>query len=161
MTTIAMSAAEIMEREQQLRQLELQCQEERRQLRELQKACRAEAREIVRQRYERYDEIWYGRIRLTEEVYAHFGKEGVADLQAKMPNLLTKNGNCSTIDLVAEEYGFADVSELVEYLQAYEPRKPLENSIFENLLEEKYAAMLQHGAKPAEEPRCDYDEVPF
>lgn len=160
MTTITMSAAEIMEREQQLRRLEMECQEERRRLRELQKACRAEAKEIVRQRYERYDEIWYGRIRLTEEVYAHFGKEGVADLQAKMPNLLTKNGNCSTIDLVAEEYGFEDVSELVEYLQAYEPRKPLENSIFEKLLEEKYAAMQQTSSLSMEPP-YDYDEVPF
>ena len=46
-----MTAAEILEREHYLRQLELQCQEERRQLRELQKACRAEAKEIVRQSY--------------------------------------------------------------------------------------------------------------
>lgn len=157
---ITMSATEILEREQYLRQLELQCQEERRKLRELQKSCRIEAKEIVRQRYERYDEIWYGRIRLTEEVYAHFGKDGVADLQAKMPNLLTKNGNCSTIDLVAEEYGFADVSELVEYLQAYEPRKPLENRIFEKLLEEKYAAMQQSSSMNIDAD-SDYDEVPF
>lgn len=148
-----LSATQIREREQHLRRLELQCQEERRQLRELQKSCRAEAKEIVRQSYELYDEIWYGRIRLTQEVYAHFGKEGIADLQAKMPNLLTKNGNCSPIDLVAKEYGFADVGELVEFLRAYEPRKPLENRIFEGLLEERYAAMF-----PDTSP-CD--DVPF
>lgn len=166
---IPLSAAEIMDREQRLRKIELQCQEERRQLRELHKACRAEAKEIVRQRYERYDEIWYGRILLTEEVYAHFGKEGVADLQAKMPNLLVKNGNCGTIDLVAEYYGFEDVAELVAYLQAYEPRKPLENTIFEHLLEEKYAALMSGraaSAEPAESAPCaapvgGYDEVPF
>lgn len=148
-----MTAAEILEREHYLRQLELQCQEERRQLRELQKACRAEAKEIVRQSYELYDEIWYGRIRLTEEVYAHFGKEGVADLQAKMPNLLTKSEFCSPIDIVARQYGFEDVGALVDYLQAYEPRKPLENRIFEGLLEERYAAMF-----PDTSP-CD--DVPF
>lgn len=154
-----MTAAEILKREHYLRQLELQCQEERRQLRELQKACRAEAKEIVRQSYELYDEIWYGRIRLTEEVYAHFGKEGVADLQAKMPNLLTKNEFCSPIDIVAQEYGFEDVGALVDYLQAYEPRKPLENRIFEGLLEERYAAMFPKASLA--EGNFDGDEVPF
>ncbi|MBQ3060462.1 MAG: iron receptor [Desulfovibrio sp.] len=122
-----------------------------RELRRIEKECREEAREIIRQEYAIYDEIWYGRIRLTPAVEEH-GKEVVKDLIRIMPNLLVRNEFACPLDLVADRYGFETTSALIDYLLAYTPRGPKEERLFEKLLTERLAAYVAAD---------NVDDVPF
>jgi hypothetical protein len=122
--------------------------------RAIEKQCREEAREMMLLQYERYDAIWWNRIRITPALYDH-GRETVREINRIMPNLLTHNPICSPVDLVAEQFGFADTSDLVEYLLAYTPRGPVEDRFYAQLFEYR----LREGAPDA--PPHELDDVPF
>ncbi len=120
-------------------------------LRAIKKECRKLAHELMLERYKLYDEIWWGRIRISEELRAH-GKEIIREINLKMPNLLTHDSIVSPLDIVSERYGFETPSDLIDYLLAYSPRKEVENTLYEQLLD-------QYLAVPVEE---DWpDDVPF
>ena len=119
-------------------------------LRKIERECRATARDVVQQQYAVYDEIWYGRIRLSPAVEEH-GREVVTELIRIMPNLLVRSGTACPIDLVAERYGFETTSDLIDYLLAYTPRGPKVSQLCDQLREERLAAL-----RPVQ-----VDEVPF
>jgi len=118
--------------------------------RKIEKQCRQEAREMVQIAYERYDAIWWNRIRITQALYDH-GRETVRDINLIMPNLLTHAPYCSPIDIVADRFGFESDSDLVEYLLAYKNRGPVQSRFYEELLEERLGGWTADGA----------DDVPF
>lgn len=122
-------------------------------LRAIRRECREQAHEMMLHQYELYDAIWWHRIRISPELYAH-GKEVVQDINTLMPNLLTHKPTICTVDLVAERFGFDSPSDLVDFLLAYTPRGPVEERFFEQLLAEKLALPI------SPEP-IEVDEVPF
>ncbi len=107
-------------------------------LRAIKKECRELAHELMLLKYSRYDEIWWTRIRITQELYAH-GKDIVCEINRKMPNLLTHDRHCSPLDIITEEFGFETPSDLVDYLLAYRPRGELKQRLYEQILEERLA----------------------
>lgn len=122
-------------------------------LRAIKRECRAQAHEMMLEQYERYDAIWWHRIRISPELYAH-GKDVVQDINQRMPNLLTHKPTVCTLDLVAERFGFDCPSDLVDFLLAYTPRGPVEEKFYEQLLAERLT--------PADTTaHYEVDEVPF
>jgi len=128
----------------------------KKELRAIKKNCRQRAHKLMLLQYERYDAIWWNRIRITPSLYGDHGRETVRDINMLMPNLLTHNPCCSAVDDVSEEFGFDTTSDLVEYLLAYKPRGPVEKMFYENLL----ADTLDRLADAEEQSRM-VDEVPF
>lgn len=124
-------------------------------LRAIKKECREMAREMTREQYRLYDEIWTDRIRIDSAMLDH-GKETIRDINMLMPNLLTYNPNISPLDIVSERYGFETTSALVEYLLAYTPRGPMEERLYEQMLESR----LQDYADVQPEP-VSVDDMPF
>lgn len=128
------------------------------------KSCREMAMEITRQIYEKYDEIWAGGIKITDELRKH-GSDIINEINRKMPNMLTHRWSAPAIDQVAIErrYGFeGDVQALVDWLLEYSPR----TAFLENLCDKM--ARQQMGLDQAENQasyETDFseitDEVPF
>jgi len=124
-------------------------------LRAIKKECRVAARELTREQYKLYDDIWWDRIKIDSAMFDH-GKETIREINLRMPNLLTYDPHVSPIDEVAERYGFESTSDLVEYLLAYKPRGPMEESFYEQLL----YAELQSYYKMPQDSTC-VDDIPF
>ena len=124
-------------------------------IRAIKKACREMAHEMMLLEYQKYDDIWWNRIRITPELIRQGGKEIVQEINLKMPNLLSRSPLVDTVDLVAEKYGFESISDLLDY--------PVEERYYEQFL----AEALEGGAAAAasqEEPvppMIEVDEVPF
>lgn len=123
---------------------------EQKRQKQMEKECRQFARELVREQYQLYDAIWYGRMRITPQLFEH-GADIVKTINTIMPNLLTYNEHVNPLDLVAEQFGFETPSGLVEYLLAYKPRRPLEEHYFEHFLAEYQAAEEKQCDNPFEE----------
>ena len=132
-------------------------------MRAIKKACREAAHEMMRLHYQKYDDIWWNRIRITPELIRQGGREIVQEINLKMPNLLSRSPLVDTVDLVAEKFGFESISDLLDYLLAYRPRGPVEDRYYEQFLVDA----LEGGAAataPQEEPApsmIEVDEVPF
>lgn len=124
--------------------------------------CRSMAKEMTEQAYEKYDEVWAGKIRITPELHKH-GKEVISELNRKMPNMLTHNPMCSALDQVAMEYKFDSSQELVDWLLDYKPR----TSYLENICDTLVRQELGLPEEEYEMPMNDFanygevDEVPF
>lgn len=114
-------------------------------VREITRECREAASEMTKEDYRLYDAIWWDRIHIDSALLDH-GKDTVRTINRLMPNLLTHDARISPVDVVAERYGFASTSALVEYLLAYTPRGPVQERYFERLfaarLEEAQAASV-------------------
>lgn len=130
---------------------------ETRELAALLRECKAMARDCTQQAYEKYDEIWAGKIRITPELQKH-GKEVIAEINGKMPNLLTHDPGRSALDQVAMLYDFETSQDLVDYLLAYEPRGASQEAICDQLVRE---ALGLHDLPPAQEFAGGVDQVPF
>ena len=115
------------------------------------RSCREMARDIRDRTYEKYDEIWSGKIRITPELQKH-GSDVICEINRKMPNMLTHNPNCSPIDHVAMEYDFDCVQELVDWLLAYEPRTGFLENTCEGLARQELGLA---------DEQSETDEVPF
>lgn len=115
------------------------------------KHCQEQAKDIVSQAYAKYDEIWYGRIRITPALQKH-GADVISEINRKMPNLLTHNPLCSAIDQVAMEQHFETDQDLVDYLLDYKPRFAWQDSICEDLAREALGLV---------DEEIEIDEVPF
>lgn len=120
------------------------------------KDCREMAREICGQTYEKYDEIWAGKIRITPELEKH-GKEVIAEINRKMPNLLTRDVCRSALDQVAMEHRFDSSQELVDWLLDYRPRASYLESICDDLARRE----LGLSGEDCFESSVEVDEVPF
>lgn len=125
-----------------------------RQLRAIERECRAQAKEMVKEAYQKYDEVWSARIRIDAQLLRH-GKEVVNDINRKMPNFLVHDQHYCSVDEVADMYGFESENELIGWLQAYTPRGELESRLYEKLLDEAL------GTKEETPEVYDYDIVPF
>lgn len=121
-------------------------------LRAVKKACRELADDLVREQYSLYDAIWTDRIRIDSALLDH-GRDSIAELNLRMPNLLVHHATASPLDETAANYGFADSSALMDFLLAYQPRGPVRERLYSQLLAEHLAdAEPQPAALP---------EVPF
>lgn len=120
------------------------------------KSCRERADELVAVAYAKYDEVWYGKIRITPELLKH-GSEVVSELIEKMPNLLTHDSRYLAIDQVAMIYDFETSQELVDWLLEYKPRGGLKLQYCEELARQELGLPA-----PAAEMESDLaDCVPF
>lgn len=132
-------------------------------IRAIKRACREAAHDMVRLHYQKYDDIWWNRIRITPELIRQGGRDIVQEINLKMPNLLSRSPLVDTVDLVAEKFGFESISALLDYLLDYTPRGPVEERYYEQFL----AEALEGGAAAAasqEEPvppMIEVDDVPF
>lgn len=132
-------------------------------IRAIKRACREAAHDMVRLHYQKYDDIWWNRIRITPELIRQGGRDIVQEINLKMPNLLSRSPLVDTVDLVAEKFGFESISALLDYLLDYKPRGPVEERYYEQFL----AEALEGGAAAAasqEEPvppMIEVDDVPF
>ena len=104
----------------------------------IQKECRKLAKDMTKEYYREYDAIWTEGIRITEEL-TRLGKEVVAEINRKMPNMLTHADNRPTISEITLRYGFGSAEELADYLRNYEPRTKREERIYQKLLAEKFS----------------------
>ncbi len=120
----------------------------------IKRECKKLAHELMLTQYQQYDEIWWQRIRITQELYAN-GREVVAEINRRMPNLLTHRETVPPVDIVSEEYGFESTSDFVDYLLAYRPRGEAKQIIYEQLLEKRLA---EYSAEVAFQ---EIDTVPF
>jgi len=125
--------------------------------RAIEKECRLEAHEVVKQQYALYDAIWDNRIRITPILYDH-GDHVVHDLVLRMPNLLTRSPYASPLDEACSIFGFATTSDLVEYLLAYKPRGPVEDRLYEEMLDHRLREWTGEELPPE---AGDVDDVPF
>lgn len=107
------------------------------------------AREITAGAYEKYDEIWSAKIRITPELLKH-GQEVVNEINRKMPNLLTHDPMRSALDQVAQINDFESSQDLVDWLLAYTPRSAYQERVADQILTETLGLT---------EP--ELDEVPF
>lgn len=107
-------------------------------LRAIKRECRELADELVKEQYSLYDAIWTDRIRIDSALYDH-GRDTVAELNLRMPNLLVHNPSTCSLDEIAAQYGFADTSELITFLLAYRPRGPVRERLYEQMLAEQLA----------------------
>lgn len=121
------------------------------------KGCRETAKMITEQTYEKYDEIWAGKIRITPALQRH-GSDTVCEINRKMPNMLTHNVCCSAIDQVAMEYKFESDQDLVDFLLDYKPRVSYMESVCESLAREAFGLPAYDASQ--EEP-TEFDVVPF
>ena len=124
--------------------------------------CREMARDMMEQAYEKYDEIWAGKIRITPELHKH-GKEIISELNRKMPNMLTHNPMCSALDQVAMEYKFDSSQELVDWLLDYKPRTSYLENICDTLVRQELGLPEEEYEMPINEfaNNVEVDEVPF
>lgn len=121
--------------------------------------CRGLADEMMAKAYEKYDEVWYGKIRITPELQKH-GREVIAELNLKMPNMLTHDPRYLAADQVAMLYGFEYTQDLIDWLLDYQPRKGYRDTLCESLLREELGLPEADAMQPeACEP--EIDEVPF
>ncbi len=118
--------------------------------------CNKLAREMTDTAYEKYDEIWSGKILITPELLKH-GREVINEINRKMPNLLTHNPMCSAIDQVAMEYKFDSVQELVDWLLDYKPR----TSFLSRVCDELVCEALGLDVGKQDFGQYEIDEVPF
>lgn len=121
------------------------------------KGCRETAKLIIEQTYEKYDEIWAGKIRITPALQRH-GSDTVCEINRKMPNMLTHNVCCSAIDQVAMEYKFESDQDLVDFLLDYKPRVSYMENICESLARQAFG--LPDCDASQKEP-IEFDEAPF
>lgn len=127
--------------------------------------CNRFAKEIMEAAYEKYDEIWAGKIRITPELLKH-GKETVSEINRKMPNLLTHDTTRLALDQVAMIYDFETSQDLVDWLLEYNPRTEYQSNLADQLAREKLGlveeteALPVFGCQPSGEPH-EIDEVPF
>lgn len=121
--------------------------------------CREMAKELLAQVYEKYDEIWARKIRITPELEKH-GKEVIAELNRKMPNLLTHNPLCSALDQVAMEYKFDSSQELVDWLLDYKPRTSIMENICDTLARQELGLPTEDYDLAAENYGYD-DNLPY
>lgn len=129
------------------------------QLRAIERECRAQAREMVKEAYQKYDEVWAGRIRIDAQLLRH-GQEVVNDINRKMPNFLVHDQHYCSVDEIADMYGFESENELIDWLQVYTPRGELESRLYEKLLDQ--ALGTEEETPEVHDPEvCDYDIVPF
>lgn len=127
-------------------------------MRKIERSCRAQARDLVKEAYQKYDEVWTTRIRIDAQLMKH-GKDVIADINKKMPNFLVRDQNYCSVDEVADMYGFESENELIEWLQAYTPRGLMESRLFEKLMD---MALSNKGSEADENLAiAEYDEVPF
>lgn len=126
-------------------------------LKTIKKECRELAHELMLEQYKLYDDIWWDRIRIDSALLEH-GRSTIAEINQRMPNLLTHDPFVSGLDIVAERYNFESTSDLVDYLLAYTPRGPVEESLFNKLMEERLG---EDWDIAPQSPPADLDEVPF
>ena len=112
--------------------------------------CKRMAKELTQEAYQKYDDVWYGRMRISPELLSH-GKDVVAEINAKLPNFLVHDPASEPVDRIADSYGFDSESDLIDWLLAYEPRGPSQAAMAEKLMREELGLGV---------PRA-LDEVPF
>jgi len=132
---------------------------DRKTLRAIRKECRELAHEMMLEQYKRYDDIWWNRIHIGPALLEH-GREVVAEINQRMPNLLSHDPCTDPLDIVARRYGFGDTSELVDFLLAYTPRGPVEESLFNRLMDERLGEGWDAPAA-ATQSATVIDDVPF
>lgn len=112
--------------------------------------CKRMARELTQEAYQKYDDVWYGRMRISPALLSH-GKDVVAEINAKLPNFLVHDPAAEPVDRIADAYGFDSESDLVDWLLEYEPRGPYQAAMAEKLMRQELGIGL---------PRA-LDTVPF
>ncbi|MFV0421615.1 iron receptor [Oleidesulfovibrio sp.] len=115
--------------------------------RQIKKVCKKQAEAVITEMYQRYDDIWWRRIRITQSLYDH-GEDTVREINRLMPNLLTHQPHISPSDEVAADFGFESEDALIEFLLAYTPRGPMREEVYEGLLAQSLAA---YNVQPAPE----------
>lgn len=112
--------------------------------------CKRMAKELTQEAYQKYDDVWYGRMRISPQLLSH-GKDVVAEINAKLPNFLVHDPATEPVDRIADSYGFESESDLIDWLLAYEPRGPYQAAMAEKLMREELGL-----GKP-----LAFDEIPF
>lgn len=112
------------------------------------------AKEAVAQAYEKYDEVWAGKMRITWELQKH-GSEVIAEINRKLPNFLTNDPMKSALDQLAMIYDFETSQDMVDWLLEYKPRPPV-LARFTDDFARKLLGLDQETA-----PEMELDEVPF
>lgn len=140
-----------------LDEYQVACDMDTRDLVALLRECKAMARDCTMQAYEKYDEIWAGKIRITPELQKH-GKDVIAEINGKMPNLLTHDPSRSALDQVAMLYDFETSQDLVDYLLAYEPRRASQEAFCDRLIRETLGLAPEVVSEPLD---GEIDQVPF
>lgn len=148
-------------------EIDMACQMSPAQIMSVIRDCRELASYMLEASYEKYDEVWAGKIRITPELYK-YGRETVSEINRRMPNLLTHNPMASALDQVAMEYKFESTQELVDWLLDYEPRVSVMENICDRLVRQELGlpdyipdwAMNDCGNNSGNLP-YEVDEVPF
>lgn len=134
---------------------------------EIVRNCNRFAKEITEEAYEKYDEIWAGKIRITSELLKH-GRETVSEINRKMPNMLTHDTTRLALDQVAMIYDFETSQDLVDWLLEYRPRTEYQSNLADQLAREQLGLITETEAQalPAYKWQAsgepyEIDEVPF
>lgn len=112
--------------------------------------CKRMAKEMTQEAYKKYDEVWYGKMRICPQLLKH-GKEVIAEINSKLPNFLVHEPSRDTVDTIADMYGFDSENDLIDWLLAYEPRGAFQAEMAEKLMREELGLGRQ----------LELDEVPF